>query len=141
MVIERMEDRIHNRLIPVETEYFFHKTIALFSDTGINLIVDHILHDRFTRENIFKVLAAYPILFVGVHCPGKELDRREKSRGDRFTGQGRKQLEFVHQNEIYDIEVNTFLESCESCSNKIVEFLNHGNFPDGWLRTQEKLKR
>lgn len=138
-LIERMEDRNNQRLIPVETEYFFHKTIAIFSDKGINLIVDHILHDAFTRDHIFEVLADYPVLFVGVHCPLGELERREQSRGDRYIGQGKKQLEFVHQNTMYDIEVDTFLENIESCANRIVEYLNHGRYPNGWLLTREKL--
>lgn len=32
IIIERMENRENNKLIPVPTEYFFHRTIAMFSD-------------------------------------------------------------------------------------------------------------
>lgn len=103
--IDRMEDRKNNHLIPVETEYFFHRTIAMFSDKGVNLIVDHILHDNFTKEDCFQVLSNYPVLFVGVHCPIEELERREKARGNRNIGQAKQQLEYVHKDEIYDIEM------------------------------------
>jgi len=125
--IERMEDRENNRLIPVETGYFFHRTIAMFSDKGINLIVDHILHDNLTKEDFFEVLSNYPVLFVGVNCPIEELERREKVRGDRNIGQAKEQLEFVHKDQIYDIEVDTFSESVEECSKKIIEALSIKN--------------
>lgn len=140
LFIEKMEDRENNHLIPVETEYFFHRTIAMFSDRGINVVVDHILHDNFTREDCFKVLTDYPVLFVGVHCPLKELERREKVRGDRNIGQSKSQLEYVHKVEIYDIEVNTLLESVEENSKKIIEVLNNDECHNGFLKTSKSFK-
>lgn len=138
LFIERIEDRENSRLIPVETEYFFHRSIAMFADRGVNLIVDQVLHDNFTREDGLKVLEEYPVLFVGVHCPVEELERREKARGDRNIGQAREQLAFVHQNEIYDLEVDTFSNSIEECAKKVVEVLNNVKCPTGWLSTIEK---
>lgn len=137
LFIEKMEDRENNHLIPVETGYFFHRTIAMFSDRGINVIVDHVLHDNFTRQDCFKVLVDYPVLFVGVHCPLEELERRERVRGDRNIGQARRQLEYVHKSEIYDIEVNTFVESIEECLNKIIEMLNDADCHNCWNQSSE----
>lgn len=138
--IERMEDRENNHLIPIATEYFFHRTIAMFSDKGINVIIDHILHDNFTSEDCFKVLADYPVLFVGVHCPLEEIERREKLRGDRNIGQAKMQLEYVHKVENYDIEVNTLLESVEENSYKIIHALNNVEYHNGWLQTSKQFK-
>lgn len=140
LFIEKMEDRENNHLIPVETEYFFHRTIAMFSDRGINVVVDHILHDNFTSEDCFKTLVDYPVLFVGVHCPLEELERRERARGDRNIGQAKRQLEYVHKIEMYDIEVNTLLESVEESSNRIIEVLISGINHNGWLKTSERFK-
>jgi chloramphenicol 3-O phosphotransferase len=137
--IDRMEDRENNHLIPVETEYFFHRTIAMFSDRGVNLVVDHILHDDFTREDCLKILADYPVLFVGVHCPIEEVERRENERGDRNIGQAKNQLEFVHKAEIYDLEVNTFLENAKDNSSKIINALNNSVHLNGWFQTYENL--
>ncbi|MGM1047294.1 MAG: chloramphenicol phosphotransferase CPT family protein [Bacillota bacterium] len=121
IVIEHMEDRENNRLIPVETAYFFHRTIAMFSDKGVNLIVDHVIHDQFTRSDCVKCLSGYPLLLIGVHCPVEELKRREKERGDRRIGQAQEQLEFVHKEEVYDIEVDTFIDGLENCIEKIIQ--------------------
>lgn len=125
IVIEHMEDRENDRLIPVETEYFFHRTIAMFSDKGVNLIVDHVLHDPFTRTDFEASLSGYPVLRVGVHCPMEELARRERERGDRRIGQALEQLEFVHKEEVYDVEVDTYAEGLENCTEKIVHTLKN----------------
>ena len=75
-IIEQMEDRDQNRLIPVPTEYYFHRNIAMFSESGIHLVVDQILHDDFTLNDCLAVLKDYPVLFVGVHCPLDEIEKR-----------------------------------------------------------------
>jgi chloramphenicol 3-O phosphotransferase len=124
IIIERMEERGNDRLIPVPTEVFFHRSIAMFSDQGVNLIVDHVLHDEETITDAYKILRDYPIYFVGVHCPEKELDRREQERGDRRIGQARQQLLYVHQqSEPYDIEVDTFKNTAKKCAEAIVNFI------------------
>jgi chloramphenicol 3-O phosphotransferase len=121
LVIEKMEDRENERLIPIETEYFYYKNVALFSDRGVNLILDQILHDPITLQNFYETLKSYPILLVGVHCPVEELTRREKLRGDRRIGQANSQLNFVPKQEIYDIEVNTYSNSMVECAKEILD--------------------
>jgi len=121
--IESMEDRKIKKLIPVETEYFFHRNIAMFSDEKVNLIVDHVLHDEFTKNNFFEVFSDYPVLYVGVYCPLEELIRREKLRGDRPKGLAEQQYNFVHKGINYDVEINTFYESVEESVNKILDKL------------------
>ncbi|WP_078547615.1 chloramphenicol phosphotransferase CPT family protein [Litchfieldia alkalitelluris] len=132
-IIEKMEDRQNGRLIPIATETFYHRNIAMFSDNGVNLIVDHVLHNYQTLDDCLRTLTGYPVLFVGVHCPQKELERRETFRGDRLIGQALNQASFVHkQNEPYHIEVNTYTDSLEQCANQIITFLiNHDSLSSG----------
>lgn len=132
--IGQIEDRPNQKYIPVDTEVLFHKTIAMFSDAGIDVIVDHILYDPPTRKDFYETLAGYPVFFVGVHCPIAELERRERERGDRRIGQGKTQLDFVHKHEVYDIEVDTYAESIEVCAKRIIAALNLGNFPRAWRK-------
>jgi chloramphenicol 3-O phosphotransferase len=139
LVIERMEDRENERLIPVATEYFFHRTISMLSDKGINLVVDQILHDHETTKDCLETLRDYPVFFVGVHCPEAELERREKARGDRSIGQAKKQLEYVHQqNEVYDIEVDTYHQGIESSVEAIIDRLLGTTESEGWQATIKK---
>lgn len=124
LVIEKMEDREKQRLIPIETEYFYYKNVAMFSDRGVNLILDQILHDHTTLQNFYDILKSYPILLVGVHCQKEDLKQREESRGDRNIGQAISQLTFVHKNETYDIVVNTSTQTINECAKEIVVRLN-----------------
>lgn len=127
IVIEKIEDRVNQRLIPVETEYFYYRNVAMFADRGVNLVLDQILHDELTVKNFQEILGDYAYLLVGVNCPEEELIRREIERGDRQIGQAVSQLSFVHQRETYDVEVNTYTESIEECARKIVQCLEQIN--------------
>ena len=133
--INSMEDVPHGRVIPVDTEYYFHRVIAMFSDSGVNVVVDHILNNEATAKDCCRVLQNYPVLLVGVHCPIEELDRREAARGDRNPGQTRGQLAFVHRREIYDIEVDTHKEGAAACAARVSEALVCDELPREWLRT------
>lgn len=131
--VNSMEDQ-PCRLIPVATEYFFHRTIAMFSNSGVNVVVDHILDSMTTAEDCCRVLRDYPVLIVGVHCGVEELDRREAARGDRQPGLARRQLAFVHQREIYEFEVDTHREDAVTCASRISE-LACGTLPNAWTQT------
>lgn len=69
----------------------------MFANSGVNLVVEQILHDPHVLYDCVRTLIGYPVLFVGVHCQPKELQRREISRGDRSIGQAKRQLAFVHK--------------------------------------------
>ncbi|WP_173918239.1 chloramphenicol phosphotransferase CPT family protein [Halobacillus sp. Marseille-Q1614] len=135
-LIERMEDRTLEKLIPIPTEHFFHQTTAMFSDRGINLIVDQILHNDDTMKDAFTVLKDYPIFFVGVHCSLDELERREAARGDRTIGQAEKQLAYVHQQgEVYDVTVDT---SQGEAADVVIKQLKSQKSAKGWKSTLKK---
>jgi chloramphenicol 3-O phosphotransferase len=137
-IIEKMEDREGERLIPIPTEHFFHRNIAMFSDKGVNLVVDQILHNEDTTKDCYETLSDYPIFFVGVHCPRSVLEQREKERGDRTIGQAKSQLNYVHQQgEIYDVEVDTS-EEMDLAVNTIVNELAEFKVPKGWKATIEQ---
>jgi chloramphenicol 3-O phosphotransferase len=128
LVIEKMEDREKERLIPIETEYFYYKNVAMFSDRGVNLILDQIIHDPLTLKCFQETLNGYPLLLVGVHCPIDELKLREQTRGDRRIGLAAYQLEYVHKQEKYDIEVNTHNQSLSECAKQIVDRLKSSTY-------------
>jgi chloramphenicol 3-O phosphotransferase len=137
-IIEKMEDRDSDHLIPVPTEHFFHRNIAMFSDKGVNLVVDQILHNEDTTKDCYEILKDYPVLFVGVHCSLTELEKREKDREDRSVGQAKSQLNYVHkQGEVYDIEVDTS-EGIDSAANAILNKLPGSNSQIGWESTLEQ---
>ena len=140
LLIERMEDRPNQRLIPLETERLFHLTIALFASQGVNLAVDTVLHDPAVRDHCREILGDFVVLFVGVHCPAAELVRREQARGDRESGLACRQLATMHIDEPYAVEVDTFQQSSAACAEKIIAALRAGDFPRPWRNTWEGIR-
>jgi chloramphenicol 3-O phosphotransferase len=99
-----------------------HHTIKLFSDMGLNVIVDHVLEKQEWLDECVEILHDNPVLFVHVTCSLEELRRREKERGDRQIGQAERQLLMLNIIDTYDITVDT---SKKECVDKIIEALNY----------------
>lgn len=86
----------------------FHRCIAALAEAGNDLIVEHVLERRDWFEDCVSLLSRFDVFFVGVHCPLPELERRERSRGNRQIGEGRSHLEDgVHAWSPYDFEIDT----------------------------------
>lgn len=97
------------------------QTIIMLSDAGINVVVDNIMLTYFqTLKQYISALYDYPVLFVKVDCPPHELRRREADRGDRAIGQGESQIDDLEPKTMYDITVNTFINTISECV-KLIE--------------------
>ncbi len=82
--------------------------------------------ETYQFKDFLEVLqdSGYPILMVHVTCPKEELRRREKERGDRAVGHGESLLLKLDPQDTYDLTVDTFYETLEECSDRIIEFSN-----------------
>ncbi|MCL2813602.1 MAG: chloramphenicol phosphotransferase CPT family protein [Oscillospiraceae bacterium] len=96
-------------------------TLKLFSDLGIDFIIDFVP----VRGGFTKILYENPVLYVNVFCPIEELRRREKERGDRQIGLAESQLDEMFPQAEYDITVDTFNNTPEECADKIIELLDY----------------
>lgn len=87
----------------------FHRCLPALAVAGNDLIVEHIIEFRSWRADLAVLLADLDVFLVGVHCAPDELDRRERVRGDRRTGEGRAHVEDdgIHTFGPYDFEVDT----------------------------------
>ena len=90
---------------------------------GFNVIVDTLLPGKCIVV-LFTILNDIETYLIGIHCPVEELRRRESLRKDRKLGNVERQYEKVHENKIYDIEVDTFTFDVEQCVKKIIEHIN-----------------
>lgn len=113
----------------------FHHAIKVFSDIGIDIVVDHVFLEGDAKDytvtgldtmhECVTLLHDRDVLFVHVTCPAEELRRREEKRGDRPVGSGEDLLTRLCPKETYDITVNTFANTKEECADKIIDLLNH----------------
>lgn len=98
-------------------------TIKLFSEMGLNVIVDTVISNDKWFNDFYDLLSDYPILFVGVQCSKEELTRREQSRGDREIGLAHSQFDYIYSYDEYDLEVNTEELSSVACAEKILSYM------------------
>ena len=114
-------------------------TIRLFSDLGIDAIVDIVPVSMSNSLDLFiQALHQCPVLYIGVTCPLEELRRREKQRGDRPTGLGESQLSWMGSQDAYDIVVDTHNQPMEECADQIIALLD---FPEKFTAFRNRLTR
>jgi chloramphenicol 3-O phosphotransferase len=102
----------------------FHRAVAGMAHAGNDIVVDHVLSERWRLLDCLTVLDGLDVTFVGVHCDPVELARRERARGDRVPGQAAAQLTQVHAHGIYDLECDTTTASPDQCASQIAQFLS-----------------
>ncbi len=93
-------------------------------DGGNAVIFDHVLHDRAMYESFRRATAGLDVFMVGVTCPLKILEARERARGDRVLGRARGLADIVHTFCDYDVTVDTGRTSTEACVAAILEVLD-----------------
>jgi chloramphenicol 3-O phosphotransferase len=125
--------------ILARTRAGFHRAVAGMAEAGNDIVVDHVLSERWRLLDCLTVLAKYDVVFVGVHCCAEELGRRERARGDRQVGQGAAQLAQVHAHGSYDVECDTTAASPYDCAVRIKEFLARPATPSAFDRLRSVL--
>lgn len=120
---------------PINSVYY--ATIKLFSEMGLNVIVDTVIDNDKRFNDFLDLFLDHPILFVGVLCPKEELIRREQIRGDREIGLANSQYDKIYSFDEYDLEVNTEELSPIACADKILSFIKS----DQDYSAFEKLKK
>ncbi|WP_219838182.1 AAA family ATPase [Paenibacillus sp. R14(2021)] len=105
------------------TTFILHRLTKVISEYSFNIIIDTVLDSESDTEDFLEQFKDEDVLYVGVHCPLEELERRERIRGDRNIGIAKEQLNIVHKSIIYGVEVNTYENSTEECVSKILNAL------------------
>jgi len=101
-----------------------HATAAALAETGLNVIVDHVLLEEAWLDDCSRRLAGFDVLVVGVRCPLEVILQRELERQDRTLGQAEAQLAVVHrQADRYDVEVDTSVLTPDEAAARIASAL------------------
>jgi chloramphenicol 3-O phosphotransferase len=116
------EALILERLIPAVVSGL-HRSVAALAQAGNNILVDHLLQDDGSLEECVENWVGLDVLFVGVKCPLKITEEREKRRGDRTIGAARSQFERVHAHDLYDLEIDTSRLNVDECVTRIIELI------------------
>ncbi len=104
-----------------------NRSIGVMAEEGNNLIVDHVLVDKSWMDQCLEILGGRYVLFVGLHCPLEELERRERKRDSRRQGFAKAQIENIHLGKLYDIELDTHALTVEQCADQVLDFYATGH--------------
>ena len=99
------------------------RAIAAFAEAGNNVIVDDILFERSFLQDYVQALGHLEVLLVAVRCPLEVVNEREKRRTGRFPGTALSHFHRIHDQVIYDIEVDTSIHSAHRCAERIEQHL------------------
>ncbi|UYO06368.1 chloramphenicol phosphotransferase CPT family protein [Paenibacillus sp. PSB04] len=121
--VRKLDDEGIGQIIFDPIISMYYATIKLFSEMGLNVIVDTVIENDKWFNDYLDALFDYPTLFVGVICSKEELARREQIRGDRKIGLAASQFDKVYSFNEYDLEVNTEELSPTECAEKILNFM------------------
>ena len=105
-----------------------YRGITALAASGVNVIVDDVLHDQRVLHAAVDALSDLPVLFVGLYLPLEVAEQRERERGDRGPGGAAAFYDLVHTHAVYDLELDTSRLSPEQCAAHIKEVL-HNNQP------------
>jgi chloramphenicol 3-O phosphotransferase len=114
-----------------------NRSIAVMTEEGNNLIVDHVLIDNVWLKQLLELLHERYVLFIGLDCPLEELEQRESERDARLQGFARQQFDNIHANKIYDLKLDTSVLSAEGCIERVLEFY-YGNQPRAFEKMRAK---
>jgi len=100
-----------------------HATAAALAESGLNVIVDHVILEPGWVAEMRRLWASFDVLFVGVRCPLDVVLERERSREDRTIGQAEAQFDVVHRWTTYDVEVDASILTPAEAASRIVDAL------------------
>ena len=87
---------------------------------GARVILDEVLLSGAAGQDRWNsALAGLPVLWVGVRCDSAIAAAREIARGDRIRGMAESQARRVHEDVVYDLEVDTSHTEALECARVI----------------------
>lgn len=115
-----------------------NRSVAVMTEEGNNLIVDHVLIDTAWLKQLLDLLRERYVLFVGLDCPLEELERRESERDLRRQGFARQQFNNIHTDKVYDLKLDTSVLNAEDCVERVLKFY-HDNEPQAFEKMRAKV--
>ncbi len=97
-------------------------------EAGLDVIVELGLFDSWGRMKIASILSEFRTLVVRVRCDLDTLERRERARGDRFSGTARRQFEQL-EGLPFDLEVVTDASLPDALAGELARWLARDPVP------------
>lgn len=106
-----------------------HYAIAAYANRGNNVVVDYILYKPEWLQDLAHALKNNIVYIIGIKAPLDVLEERERRRGTSPIGHARSHYAAVHQDMIYDLELDVSNLTPEESALKIKEFIEKNPNP------------
>lgn len=116
-----------------------HYAIAAYAKRGNNVVVDYILYRPDWLCDLTNALKDYKVYMIGINVPLAVLEERERKRGTSPVGHARSHYKQVHENMIYDLELDVSNLTPEQSAQKIKEFIEKNPSPAALKQIWQKL--
>jgi chloramphenicol 3-O phosphotransferase len=94
--------------------------IAAMARAGGKIIVDEVfLTGADSQRRLRRALEGLAVLWVGVRCDEAVATAREAARVDRSAGMAARQVDRVHDDVVYDVEVDATRTAAIDCARTI----------------------
>lgn len=117
------------------------RAVAAFAQTGIDVVVDDLILERAFLQDYLTVFDGFDVTFVGVICDLDTVVARESTRPGRFPGTAAAHFETVHQGCLYDIEVDTAVDSRRRSAERVVTAMRKPRRPTAFERMRTMMPR
>ena len=97
------------------------QSVIALASTGHNVIVDIVLGSSKPDVEFVHALSKINYTMIKIDCALEELERREIERGNRKIGLAKSQFDIVHRDILYDMEIDTTVNSPKTCAQMIVD--------------------
>ena len=94
--------------------------MAAMVEAGNNIIIDDIILETEFLNAYLRVFKDLKVYFVGVKCAIEVAEERESKRPGRFPGTALSQVSICHAHDLYDIEVDTAMNSPRECATRVL---------------------
>ena len=103
------------------------------ASAGNDVIMDYPLSEPWRLDDLVETLRPYDVTLIDVRCDPEELDRRERTRGDRPVGLARSQTQ-VYAHGDPDLVIDSTSASPAECAARIVAFMATAPDPKAFRR-------
>lgn len=116
----------------------FLASAAAFTTAGNRTLLDIVLVNRAMKESIFHHFAAIPTYLVGLNCSLETLQERNKPRKRRRTDLTIEQIASVHEDMLYDLQLDTEQFSPSQGADEVIRHLNNDMKPLAFTNTSKR---
>lgn len=135
--VKLIKDADGNQIVPLgigpagdKIIFGMHGAIAAYAKRGNNVVVDYILYKPEWLPDLVKALKNNTVYLIGIKAPLEVLEDRERRRGTSPIGHARSHYHTVHQNLIYDLELDVSNLTPEESAIKIKEYIEKNPPPN-----------